>query len=94
MLKVAGVEVPASRFRQTLKDLVTVRNCIVHAAGNVNLMRDPSPEKVRAAVKRLDGFNLSADHYLEIDKDVCTRLVHETRAWLDDIAYEPSRGPA
>jgi hypothetical protein len=81
--KVAGVEVPASRFRQTLKDLVIVRNCIVHAAGNVNLMREPSPQKVRAAVMRLDGINLSANDYVEIEKDVCTHLVREARTWLD-----------
>ncbi len=81
--KVAGIQLPASTFRSTLKHLVTVRHCIAHAAGNVNLMG--SPEAVRVAVAGLDGFNLSSDDYVEIDKGVCNRLVDEASRWLDEV---------
>jgi hypothetical protein len=56
-------------------------------------MTDPSLEKVRAAVKRLDGFNLWEDDYVEIEKGVCTRLVDEAGTWLDEMAREPFPGP-
>jgi hypothetical protein len=68
-----------------------VRNCIVHAAGSVT---QPGQEKVRDAVKRLDGFTLSTDDNVEIERDVCTRLVHEAKAWLGQLVEEPSRSPA
>ena len=84
--KVAGIQLPASTFLSTLSDVVTVRNCIVHAGGNVTSMSKPSPKDVRAAVNHLDGVNLSDDGYVQIDKGVCARLVDEASKWLDDLA--------
>jgi hypothetical protein len=88
---VARVRLPDSKFRPALKRLVTVRNCIAHATGDVNLMRDGRrQEQIRDAVKRLDGFNLSADGCVEIDRGICARLINEASTWLDEVTCAPT----
>ena len=79
--KVAGVALPAHPFAKTVWDLVKVRHCIVHAAGNVGLMKSPSPQKVRAATQRIAGMRVQLDGAIDIDAGVCARLIERASAW-------------
>jgi len=81
--KVAGISLPKSPFRSTLADLVTVRNCIVHGAGNVDFADDP--REVRAAAQRLTGFTVLSDGSVQISDGVCTTLINQASAWIDEV---------
>jgi len=83
--KVGGIALPEHPFQTTLGHLVNVRNCIAHAAGNVKLMSTPSPKEVQEAVRQLNGFRVSGDGYIEINKDVCGRLIEEALLWESAI---------
>lgn len=77
---VAGIALPDHQFDATRGYLIKIRHCIAHAAGNVDLMANPSSKAVREAVLQL-GFRVSGEGYIEIDKDVCGRLIEEAVAW-------------
>src|SRR6266852_5581294 len=83
--KVGGVDLPEHPFRATLGHLLVVRDCIAHAAGNVELMSNPSPAGVREATRQVDGFLVSGDGYIEIEKGVCAGLIEDASTWESGI---------
>ena len=80
--KLGRVTLPAHSFEQVVTHLSTIRQCIVHAAGNIELMSHPTPKVVRDAARQLDGFGIPGDDFIEIAPGVCARLIRDASAWM------------
>src|SRR6266851_1605133 len=87
LTRVGGIALPDHKFQKILGHLVNVRHCIAHAAGNVELAKNPTA--VREAVRQLSGFSVGLDRYVEIDKGVCERLIEEASDWEQTIPTSP-----
>ncbi|ALE55202.1 MULTISPECIES: hypothetical protein [Paraburkholderia] len=77
---------------QTLREIVIIRNCIVHAAGVIRSYR--YEEGVRKALASLNGFRVFDDPILgemvHVDEHAVDALAHEALVWLPALDRECS----
>lgn len=71
----------AHEWNETLK-LSLIRNCIVHAQGNVNEVK--SPGKIQNVVANTRSVSLKNDRYLIIEKDFIAASILNAKKLLDD----------
>ncbi|MBB3011302.1 MULTISPECIES: hypothetical protein [Cupriavidus] len=81
-----------TREIQTLRQIVTVRNCVVHAAGVISSYRYQA--EVRTALASLEGFRVSDDPILgekvHVDAFAVDTLAHQMLQWLPALDGECS----
>ncbi len=65
--------VPIKRHVDTFHNLITLRNCIVHAWGNVAEARDSAA--VKAAAQQVEDAAISADGYLVLGDQVVPQAI-------------------
>ena len=83
LTKVCEIQFPdASHEWAEIQKLNSIRNCIVHAEGNVDDVR--SPTKLRNIVKNTKGISLESERYLSIDKKYLEMVI----ACVDDFLQE------
>jgi hypothetical protein len=68
-------------FGQKLEDFSTIRHCIAHANGEIDVGGPDRAKKVREAAGRL-GFPSRGSH-LNIPVGAIANLIHEARAWAE-----------
>jgi hypothetical protein len=64
-------------------DIITLRNCIVHAWGK--LAKTRNPQTVKAAIKRLEGADVSTDGYLLLHDEVVSEAIETAEDILESI---------
>lgn len=80
-LRKVGVKVPA--LPEELLNLLTVRNCIAHANGELENIT--GPEKVRRAIKALPGFRVDSEGSIGIDEGAVEPLADIADRWFSDV---------
>jgi len=64
-------------------DIITLRNCIVHAWGK--LAKTRNPQTVKAAIKRLEGADVSTDGYLLLHDEVVSEAIETAEDIVETI---------
>lgn len=72
---------PVNTYIATMKDMVIVRNCIVHAWGKVAEATDPT--SVRAALGRHDYFDEFKDGFIAVDDEAAVRALEAAGEIVD-----------
>lgn len=80
----AGVNMVAIQSDlDTFDNLIALRNCIVHAWGNVNKARNPTA--VREAAKRIETAEISKDSFLVLGDQVVPEAIIAAENIVDSI---------
>jgi hypothetical protein len=83
LIKVCAIQFEDGCHEWTeIQKLNYIRNCIVHAEGNVD--HTHSPSKLRRLVKNTKGVTLENDRYLSIDKAYLESAI----TWVDDFLQD------
>lgn len=78
--KVHGVKFPENtHVWNEIQKLNRIRNCIVHAEGNIQ--RTKSPSKIRNIVEQTKGLSLEHEDYIRIDK----QYVQDAAGWIEEF---------
>jgi hypothetical protein len=83
LTKVCEIQFPdGSHEWAEIQKLNNIRNCIVHAEGNVDDVR--SPTKLRNIVKNTKGISFESERYLSIDNKYLEMAI----TWVEDFLQE------
>lgn len=70
-------------FDQKILDIIEIRNCVVHDAGEINTKNQAE------AIKRLDGFSvgrfLYMENYILIHEGVIQKLATDAEVWMNSL---------
>ena len=86
--KVCLINFPeSSREWQEIKNFSAVRNCISHAEGNVEKMKNPTPERIKEIVGKTNGLNLGgpAERYIQIEREYILSIMGDVNNFIRDI---------
>lgn len=80
--RVAEINLPKTP-NNLLNDLTKIRNCIVHAGGDIEGSK--GAKKLLQIVNRTPGLSISDDGYLDISKETCASLFMGVCKWIDPV---------
>lgn len=81
--KVAYVRLKSDNPWQELNNHQKVRDCIVHANGEIALSRDKS--QLEALSRRGVGISINDEGFLDINREYCNRSLEMIRVFFEDL---------
>ena len=96
ILKLGGLDFPTGQPWTEIKSYIDIRNCIVHAAGNVRELRNQQ-EKKRLCdyCSKQAGISIDADGNLALSKEFCLQAVSTLQGFFEELydSYEGKKAP-
>mgnify|MGYP001577701056 CR=1 FL=1 len=89
--KVAQVRLPDEKTLQEVNDIQKVRNCIVHAGGELELSKDKA--RLIQLVKESNGISVDEDGYLLVSLEYYSRAIQSASELFEQIFEAAGFGP-